>query len=97
MSEADLLFADPEDELDEGHTEDEDNEPELIEYRVNFTRTAYVTESASITFEAEEGLDNDDLEALAWEAARNSRHGLEWDNDGEWDSGDEEIESIEEE
>jgi hypothetical protein len=48
MNEADLLFADQEVEDDE----DEGDEPEMIEYRASFSRNVYVTEYASITFEA---------------------------------------------
>lgn len=87
-NEANLLFADPDEELEE-------DEPEIIEYRANFSRTVYLTESTSVTFEAEAGLSKQELDRLAWEEFNWERY-HDWYSHDDYDSGDTELDDIEE-
>ena len=86
MDQVALLFEDPE--------EIEEDEPEIIEYRANFSRTIYGTEYTSITFEAPASTSDSDLDEIAWRELNSSRY-PNWESSDSWDSGDTELDEVE--
>lgn len=87
MSEADVLFMDEPDEV-------EDDEPELIPYRANFSRAVFSTEYCSVSFEAPEGLTDNELNDMAWNAFDNDRY-TEWHSGDYYDTEDVELDDVE--
>jgi hypothetical protein len=90
MNQSDLLFEDDEEE------EEEEEEPEIITYRANFSRTVYGTEYTSVTFEAQEGLTGEEIDSIAWRELNAGRY-QDWSAGDYWDSGDPELDEVEEE
>jgi len=89
----DAMFADP--DAIPVEDEDDDDEPEMIEHQARFSRSVYSTEFCSVTFEAPEGADSNEINELAW-AAYNAERYNDWYSGDCYDTGDTELDDVEE-